>query len=251
MQIRPDIVARDREARLDLARAGRDFRAELGASVVLIKAFTIEATQLAAEQGKKIADVTEEFTELQRTRMAEDAATYAAALREALDAAGKEIAQSLAASIKTASKTTETEVRASLASLAAAVEAFSRAEATAIEERRRQDAETTEMAGAALSRAAGLVAQTETLAARLGAALDAISGELRDGAAALVEARAALAREEALRSSLIRDTDGEHGASGRDSGTDLDHDGAASRRSPAPDRASLGGLLTGFGLGRR
>jgi hypothetical protein len=256
MQIRPDIVARDREARLELSRAGRDFRAELGASVALIKDFTVEATQLAAEQGKKIGDMTSELAEVQRARMAEDAALQAATLRKALETAGQDVSKSLAASIKAASKTTETEVRASLASLAAAVEAFSRAEIAALEARRQRDAATAETAGQALARAAGLVAQTEGLAARLGAALEAISSELKDGVSALADARAELAREEARRVPVDVLAAVAPGDDRRDPRRENGHDDAPDpahgERDPSalPDRP-LGGLLSGFGIIRR
>ena len=54
IQLRPDIVARDRETRIELQRAARELRLELAASVAAMKAFSTEAIQLAAEQGARI-----------------------------------------------------------------------------------------------------------------------------------------------------------------------------------------------------
>jgi hypothetical protein len=83
IQLRPDIVARDRETRIELSRAARELRLELGASVAVMKAFSTEAIQLAAEQGA-------------RTRVAAFAAAQVAAV-EARAAAGDQALQRAAA----------------------------------------------------------------------------------------------------------------------------------------------------------
>lgn len=59
MQIRPDIVARDREARIDLSHAARDFRTTLANISRDVKASAIEGNQRTAERNQKIEEATE------------------------------------------------------------------------------------------------------------------------------------------------------------------------------------------------
>ena len=65
IQLRPDIVARDRETRIELQRAARNLRLEPAASVAAMKLFSVEAIQLAAEQGARTRAAAEAAAEAQ------------------------------------------------------------------------------------------------------------------------------------------------------------------------------------------
>jgi len=60
MQISPDIVARDREMRLELHQSVRDMRTALNSSISDLKNFATESVQLASERDEKLRSSTEE-----------------------------------------------------------------------------------------------------------------------------------------------------------------------------------------------
>ncbi|REC53978.1 hypothetical protein DRV84_14395 [Rhodosalinus sediminis] len=61
MQMRPDFVADEHEARTSLSAAMRDFRGQLSASNRDMKTFTVESIQQAKERDERIRASTEEF----------------------------------------------------------------------------------------------------------------------------------------------------------------------------------------------
>jgi hypothetical protein len=193
MQVRPDIVARDREARIELQQAARDFRAELFMSIATIKEFTTQAHQLAAEQGSKIGVLTDGLVEAQRARVENETKLHAELLKKAVENAADQIAGSLAASIKGSGKAAQAEVAIALGELSNAVTEFAKLQREALAAQQARDAAATRESSAALARVGLLVEEIETLAGRMGSALGSISEELSEGTAALIEARRTLA----------------------------------------------------------
>lgn len=61
MQMRPDFVATEHEARMELTTAIRDFRTQLAGSLRDMKNFAVESVQLAQERDKRMRQSTEEF----------------------------------------------------------------------------------------------------------------------------------------------------------------------------------------------
>lgn len=133
MQMRADIVGRDREARAELHQAAREFRTALGASVATIKAFTTESIQLAAEQSHKIARLTDELMESHRTRLQTDQETYARTLGAAFEKAGANIVRDVGKTVDTSAHTTQGEIRRSLEVLAAGVSRFAAEQGSALQ----------------------------------------------------------------------------------------------------------------------
>ncbi len=84
IRMRPDIVARDREARRELHFAVRDFRVNLSASLTDLKHFSVETVQVLSEQREEIRAATRETIKAltasieEQTKMAGDALTAAA-----------------------------------------------------------------------------------------------------------------------------------------------------------------------------
>lgn len=60
MQMRPDIVARDREARRDLAQGARELRLAVAEASRELKSISVEMAQHAAERNARISEITDE-----------------------------------------------------------------------------------------------------------------------------------------------------------------------------------------------
>ena len=68
--MRPDIVSRDREARIELHSAVRDFRTNLSASLAHLKRFSVETGQILSEQRDEIRAASKETIEAQKRALA-------------------------------------------------------------------------------------------------------------------------------------------------------------------------------------
>lgn len=99
MQLRTDIVSRDRQARLELNDAGREFRMRLAESVAQMKAFSTEAVQLAGETNLRIHEANEAFHVEHRRLIRETTGQYSAALSDLMAASSAIITRDLKASI--------------------------------------------------------------------------------------------------------------------------------------------------------
>ncbi len=181
IQLRPDIVARDRQTRIELQQAARDLRLELASSVAAIKEFSTEAIQVAAEQAAKITDATNTAVEVQRGRMQSDVEVYSETLRTSLKSAGEQAAKAIAESVKAAGRAAQTSTTASLDELSQAVAAYSRAQRSALEAKEATNAGTAATAAATLEQASQLVQQIEDVSIRLSVALDGIAKNLARG----------------------------------------------------------------------
>jgi len=196
IQLRPDIVARDRQTRIELQQAARDLRLELASSVAAIKEFSTEAIQVASEQAAKITDATNAAVEAQRGRMQTDVEAYSETLRTTLKGAGEQSAKAIAESVKAASRAAQTSARASLEELSGAIAEYALAQRTALDTKESANARTAAAGSAALDNASALTQQIEETSRRLSASLDGISKELARGVEAVEASRQRLARHE-------------------------------------------------------
>lgn len=114
MQLRTDVVARDRHARLELNDASRELRTRLVESVAQMKAFSTEAVQLAGETNSRIHAANETFHQEHRERMSQATDEYTKALTDILAASSAIITRDLKASINDLLKDLRGEVSASL-----------------------------------------------------------------------------------------------------------------------------------------
>ncbi len=186
IQLRPDIVARDRQTRIELQQAARNLRLELASSVATIKEFSTEAIQVASEQAARITEATNLAVEVQRGRMASDAEVYSDTLRTTLAAVGEQSARSIADSVTAASRGASEAIRDLLGEMSRAVSAFADAETAALAAREAHDSRA---GAAALAQASDLSDRIEALSARLAASLAAISDDLARGVASVEAAR--------------------------------------------------------------
>ena len=100
MQLRTDIVSRDRQTRLELNDAAREFRMRLAESVSQMKAFSTEAVQLAGETNIRIHQANETFHEEHRRLIRETTDQYSSALSDLMAASSAIITRDLKASIE-------------------------------------------------------------------------------------------------------------------------------------------------------
>lgn len=196
-QLRPDIVARDREMRIELQQAAREFRLELASSIASIKEFSIESIQLASEQGARIAEVTDAAVEAQRARMHADAETYAALLRKTFDEAGAQAAKSIGDNVSAAAHEAQTSIRDALERMSRAVADSAAAQTETLQSREAVDARAAALDRAALERTTLAAGEIEALAARLSGALESVGEGIGRGAAAIEAAGARIRDEEA------------------------------------------------------
>jgi signal transduction histidine kinase len=123
MQLRTDVVARDRHARLELNDASREFRLRLAESVAQMKAFSTEAVQLAGETNSRIQAANETFHKDHRDRMSRATDDYNKALTDLMAASSAIITRDLKASIDEVLGELRREVGASLDRLRVVTEA--------------------------------------------------------------------------------------------------------------------------------
>lgn len=175
IQLRPDIVARDRESRIELQQAARELRLELASSVAAIKEFSTEAIQVASEQSAKITEATNAAVVHQRTRMQTDIDAYSETLRTTLRAAGEESSRAIAGSVGVASKAAQDSVTASLESLSEAVSDFAVIQRAALEAAGVANGRASSAAADSLAQTSALTAQIDEASRRLSASLDGIA----------------------------------------------------------------------------
>lgn len=178
IQLRPDIVARDRQARIELQQAARDLRLELASSVAAIKDFSTEAIQVASEQAAKITDATNSAVEAQRGRMRTDVEAYSDMLQSTLKAAAVQSATAIANSVRVSSTAAQASTTASLEALSSAVSDFAVIQQAAFEAVEASDVRASQAAAATLSRASTLAAEIEEVAKRLSGSLATITADL-------------------------------------------------------------------------
>jgi len=85
MQMRPDMVARDREARRDLAMGARDFRAAVTVATRSLRATAVEAAQHAAERNARLDEITDAHAARAAAMLARQAEAHEAAARSLAD----------------------------------------------------------------------------------------------------------------------------------------------------------------------
>ncbi len=152
MQVRPDIVARDREMHIELHESVREFRRQLANCIVGVKQFTTETIQHAEERDRKIAESLESaratFAEQSESSMNELAAKTEMMISELLDGirvaslkSAEEAGARLSEEVSAAARAPVERFGAMLAHAAEASEELGRAQgraAAGIEERSRE-----------------------------------------------------------------------------------------------------------------
>lgn len=115
LQFRPDIVARDREARIEMHQAVREFRTTLSQASGNLRGYTIEMQQSFAEHHQRLTAISEEAITGQRERLSRDAEQAGEALhkatREAIETTLKEVERMLSSAMERSSTVTMASAR--------------------------------------------------------------------------------------------------------------------------------------------
>lgn len=128
MRLRPDLVARDREARIELHSMVRAFRAALGDSTATIKAYAVESSQLMSEEHSKLRRVTEDMLKSTRQSMRKGAEVQMNVLERTMEHGATAAAAAISASVEQAlAKSSET-LSESVAGIRASLAEFVRQE---------------------------------------------------------------------------------------------------------------------------
>ncbi|MFT4013649.1 MAG: hypothetical protein QM682_09645 [Paracoccus sp. (in: a-proteobacteria)] len=104
MQFRADLVARERETRLELDMAARDLRDEMARSLRQIKAFSTESLQHAAEREAAMQRMTQQMAESIQARLGETTAAMQSEMRETTRAQAEAAIEALRHAISEASR---------------------------------------------------------------------------------------------------------------------------------------------------
>ena len=128
MRLRPDLVARDREARIELHSMVRAFRTALADSTATIKAYAVESSQLMSEEHSKLRRVTEDMLKSTRQSMRKGAEVQMDVLERTMEHGATAAAEAIAASVEQAlAKSSET-LSESVAGIRASLAEFVRQE---------------------------------------------------------------------------------------------------------------------------
>jgi hypothetical protein len=141
MQFRLDLVAREREARVELDQAARDFRVVLAQSLQQIKLFTVESLQHAAERESAMKRATEGLVQAS----SQSITTIATSLREDVHKSIKDQSAVAIEEIRNAiagsSENALTQIRTSFSELGRATQEIAAGQAARRQEMARVDAE--------------------------------------------------------------------------------------------------------------
>ena len=128
MRLRPDIVSRDRQARIELHSMVREFRTSLAQSTAIIKAYSIESSQLMGEERTKLGQITAEVIETHRESMRKGAELQMVALERTISEGAEKSANSIASAVEHALEASSATFSDSVAGIRASIAGFISAE---------------------------------------------------------------------------------------------------------------------------
>lgn len=169
MQIRTDIVARDREARRDLLVVTREFRSTLAAAIAEVKAFSTESVQLAAETNDRIRAAANSALDEQKAAAKVTGEAYHNALQASLRETSAALAEDIRDSLRTPLAETTRALQTALGEFTSVVEGQTVAQRDA---GLNMQVEATQL----LAANKAIRSETESFAEALGAARSQIDG---------------------------------------------------------------------------
>ena len=128
IRMSPDIASLDRQTRIELHTAVRNFRTNLSASLVELKHFSIEAAQMLSEQRDAIRMASEETIETHKQFLKTGMEEQAKILNETLAAATGKTAETIADAVVKATNISYEELLTSIAGMRKAVDDLAREE---------------------------------------------------------------------------------------------------------------------------
>lgn len=130
MQLRLDIVTRERETRAEIDDAGRRLRSELAMAIEVMKRFGVESVQLAAEREAKFAEASRQVAAKAAEAMAAMSGALQDEIARTVHAQTAAAVGAIQASVAAASETALTQIAVSLNELANVSDAMRVSQAT-------------------------------------------------------------------------------------------------------------------------
>ena len=134
MQIRPDIMVRDRETRRELQDQVRDFRVALSESVQDIRTFSTESIQMAIEREAKIAESIDIAVKHAEERLVESSGIITDTLKQTVERQAQTIFEDLSKTVGHSSKVAIQEMQVALTKIGESAKALGKAHVGALEE---------------------------------------------------------------------------------------------------------------------
>ncbi len=193
MRLRPDLVARDREARIELHSMVREFRTALADSTATIKAYAVESSQLMSEEHSKLRRVTEDMLKNTRQSMLKGAEVQMDVLERTIEHGATSAAEAIAASVEQAlAKSSET-LSESVAGIRASLAEFVRQESETMRKLVADSASLSAGGGEVRNAIADVAERLDHLATRLEQTSGTITERLGDASDAIESSTVAAA----------------------------------------------------------
>ncbi|MCY4463550.1 MAG: hypothetical protein OXC26_24625 [Albidovulum sp.] len=194
-QFRSGLIARDRETRIALHKAAREFRASLTTSLQDMKRFSTESTQLASERNQRIESSTEAALKSHQDQLARNAEEYGRIVTETFKAAFEASAREMSSAVAKVTEDALSEVRVPIADLGKRLDGFREQEMNCLENLAKQVA-TVEAEFEAIVATLGEVSlKIEKFSEGLGNASDMLDSELTDTTARIRDASGDIVRQ--------------------------------------------------------
>lgn len=209
MRLRPDLVARDRAARIELHTAAREFRAALATSTTLVKSHAVETTQLMAEERAKLLQIVAETIQTHRDSMKKGAEVQLTTLERTMSKGAEKSAAAITAAVERALEASSRGMTETVAALRASLAEFVGKEAEVLKRLAENSGAVSRSGADAEAALAAVAVRLEALAIGLDGAATNIVTKL--GAAAEAIERSSAAASERIGesfSSLGRAADG-------------------------------------------
>ena len=132
-QFRSGLIARDRETRVALQQAAREFRASVTASLQDLKKFAAESTQLAAERNQKIDKATADALESHNDRLVKNAEEFSRTIAETFRTAFESSAREMNSAIVKITEEALADVKVPIVELGNRLDAFREQELNSLE----------------------------------------------------------------------------------------------------------------------
>lgn len=178
MRMRNDLVARDREARIELNDAMRIFRENLSHAAGVFKNFSVESVQLMAEERDRMKEVADKLVESHEASMRQGAEVHMNALRETIVSGSEKAADAISSAVERALSSSTEQFADSIRSIREDLAALITRETEAIRTLAASTHAITEGAAGSNARIASIWNQLDGIADRLNGSSKAIEESL-------------------------------------------------------------------------
>ena len=188
MRMRPDLVARDREVRIELYDAIRAFKTNLSDASGLFKSYSIESVQLMAEERERMKEMSTKLLESHEQSMRQGAEVHMHALQETIATGSEKAASAIARAVEDALTSSTSQFEEGIRGIREEVSTLISSEVEALRALVTSTAVITEGAAGSNSRMDVIGKRLDSLAERLDASAGTVETTLLRAASRMEEA---------------------------------------------------------------